>query len=168
MNKTQFDKTLQTFVKSQASLLRTAKALAEAAISHFQEHGDLGYAQQLYDAMDSNFTRRIAFVKWMVAHSPCKLEKAHWVKDRGPQANDFDLDKALSTPFWEFAPAKEVQDFSSEDLLSAVTNLLNRYQNAEKFHAKDQKAQETLRQLKKAVGTVTAPNMPSTQHAEAA
>lgn len=160
MDKATFTKHLASFAKSLGTTMTQARKLAEASLHQFAAHGDLSYAQQFFDAMSKNFMRRDAFIKWLVAHSPAKLEAGKWVKDKGPKANAFDVAKACEKPFWTYAPASEISTFSADDLMGAVVRLIHKYENENKMKPANEKATAALNRLKSKIAEVTTTNIP--------
>src|SRR3990167_8408874 len=120
MNREDFTKTLKVFKSLTGKTMALARQLSEAAIGHFAEHGDLVYAQEFLDAMPKNYLRRVAFLKWLAAFSPIKMEGEKLLKDKRPEAVEFNLDGAKKLPFWDFAPDPEQITFSYDDVIVAL------------------------------------------------
>ena len=158
MTNADFDKKLNAFSKTQAVLMKSLHALADAAFLQFAEHGDTSFINNLFNTISKNVIRRDAFMKWLVAHAPLKMEKGVWVKDKGPTASALNVEGALKAPFWEFAPAKEVQDFSADDIVQAVVKLVSKYENTNKFHAANDAATKKLAEVKRLAKELAGPS----------
>ena len=151
-----FDTTLATFVKSTKDSMEAALACAIMALTTFKEHGDLGQAQRLLEAMPKNYVRRAAFLKWMAAFSPVTMEKGKLLKDKSEGAmstDDIDLKAATVKPFWDFAPDKEDVNWGKDDLVSQLNNLVKRY-SGERYIANDNAADEALGKVKNLVANL--------------
>ena len=154
MDRETFTKQLGAFKRHLSSTMKLARELAEASIDHFHEHGDLSYTQELYDTMGKNFVRRDAFTKWMVSFSPSMLVEGKWKKDKSEEANKFNIAAAKKLPFWEFAPAKDISDFSAEDLFGAVLKFVSKYENGKKYSPHDETARVAVERIKDAVTAI--------------
>jgi hypothetical protein len=125
-----FDARLIAFVKATKSSMAAALDCSKLAILHFEQHGDLSYAQRFLEAMPKNYVRRVAFVKWLAAHAPVLVEQAKLVKDKGENAVPFNTKAALAMPFWEYAP-------DQEDIIVTSEDAFKKFQAAVKFFRRD-------------------------------
>lgn len=147
-----FENALATFIASTKSSQESARVCSEMALAHFAEHGNTIWLQRFHDAMPKNYTRRAAFLKWAAAFSPLAMVKGKLVKDTSEHAAEFNVEGAAKKPFWEFAPETEITEFSAEDIVAAMENLVKRFQG-KKFHAHDARATAMLARVE---GIVTA------------
>ena len=132
-NDTMFADVLKKFVSGQKAVMQAAETLAVMSIQQFADHGSLSYAQQFCDSMNRNYTRITAFLAWMTAFSPLEFEGNikngyRLSKDKSVDAIEFDVEAALKTPFWDFAPQRddEVQ-FTQADFIKAVKRVIAKY-----------------------------------------
>lgn len=153
-----FDTALKRFKSTTTSSMKYARICAEMALRHFSETGDTQYCQRFMDAMPKNYTRRAAFIKWLVAHSPAELVNGKIVKDKSDTANDFDMAGACDNPFWDFAPEKLILNYSAKDVIEAVERTLKRFENRKKYHPASDAASETVARLKATLATVQPAN----------
>lgn len=155
-----FDAALKQFVKSTKSSMVYAKACANMAIQHFQEHGDLCHAQSFLDAMPANYVRRVAFMKWLTAHSPATLGEAvkgegrKLIKDKSPDAVAFDVEGALAVDFWEFAPDLEVISFNGQTIDQALRAVIKRFRNVNRYLPEAETALKHLDEVEGAIEKV--------------
>jgi hypothetical protein len=122
-----FDAALAAFVRSIGTAQEMALVCSTMAIKHYAEHGQMGLLQKFLDAMPQNFTRKQAFVMWVVAHTPLKLSQGKFETDRSAKANKLNLEGALKEPFWDYAPEKETKNYSAADVFKAVTRPFARW-----------------------------------------
>lgn len=118
---------LREFSKSAHNTMKYARICAELAILHFEQHGDLVYAQAFLDNMPKNFVRRAAFLKWLAAFSPVTMSQGKLAKDKGAKAISFNTEKALATPFWDFAPDPENVMWGETDVVKALKSAIRRF-----------------------------------------
>jgi hypothetical protein len=148
-----FETALKRFVTATNSSMRYARICAEMALEHFAEHGNITMAQQLLDAMPQNYVRRAAYLKWLDAHAPITMEGGKLRKDTAPNATEFNVELALSKPFWDFAPDPEQVHFGSDDIVVALKGKLRTFRN-DRHVANDEKAMATLEAAEKAVANI--------------
>lgn len=148
---TAFDKLLLIFKKTQARAMSACWDAAKIAMQHFHDHGNVSLLQRLHDAMDENFSRRAAFLKWAGENSPLAMEKGLFMKDKTANARPFNLEVAFAKEFWQYAPAPKITFFTAEGILDQIEGLLTRYEKA----AKDMKG-NTLPASDKVVPIITA------------
>lgn len=168
---TAFDSALLSFISATTKGKKYARQCAEMAITHFKEHGDTIYCQRFLEAIEKhgkNYVRRAAYLNWLAAHSPIALEKGKLVKAKGDKAKQFDLDGALSTPFWEFAPEKETVIWDSDDFLAGLFAYINRYAKGDKRKAANDEAEATLKAVSDALAAFAPKEEPEEPVAEKA
>lgn len=127
---TSFEKLLLVFKKTQAKSMEACLEAAKIALQHFHDHGNVSLLQRLHDAMDENFSRRAAFLKWAGENSPLAMENKLFLKDKSANARPFNLEKAFAQPFWEYSPAPKITFFTAEGIVEQIENMLNKYQKA--------------------------------------
>jgi hypothetical protein len=131
--KTQFEKHVKAFLAATLSSMEHAKHAAEISLAYFEKEGDLSLAQTWLDTISvpklSNYIRRAAYVKWLCAFSPAMVdqETGRFKKDKSPEANPFDLEKAAEKPFWDYAPNPENIQFGSPQVITALTKALAKF-----------------------------------------
>lgn len=76
---------------------------ATSIMSHAANCGDFGKMNTLYEALPKS-ARRLAFVAWVVAHTPLKFDdKVGMFMKVKKSTKEYDVDGAVATPFWEFS-----------------------------------------------------------------
>jgi hypothetical protein len=159
-----FKQALLNYTKATTDSMRWAKQCADMAILHFEEHGDLCYAQAFYDAIPNNYGRGVAFLKWMAEFSPMQVtsqgKKRVLSKDtvRAEKEGDdaFNTEKALETPYWDFAPDKEQYVYEEADVIKLMDRVVKRLENTEKSAPKDEAATRRVEMARKWVDTQLA------------
>lgn len=155
----QFDKALHGFVRSTKDSMKYARLCAEMGIAHFAEHGNTIWLQRFMDAMPANYTRRQAYLRWLVAFAPIAMVKNKLVKDTSENASALDVPGAVKKPFWEFAPEAPMVDFSADDLKAALVNLVKRY-SGKRYTAADADATQLLAKIEGVVVSITGEPIP--------
>ena len=150
-----FQETLKRFVSAQKNTIKYANLCAQLALTHYQHSGDSVYCQQFYDAMQSNFMRRVAFVKWLQAHAPIIFDAGKFTKDKAEDAQGWDVDKALAVSFWDFAPDPEEIHYGQGDVVKAISGLANRYLK-DNYTANDEEAEAVVAKLQKFANDLAA------------
>lgn len=149
-----FDQNLTAFNRATKDSMKYALACSLQGLAHYAEHGDLVYCQRFFDAMPQNWTRKQAYLKWLVAHAPITMVNKKFVKDTAETASPLDLDGAAKKPFWEFAPEMAIIDFSAEDLDGALVQLIKRYEG-KRYVATDAAAIARFNMIKGMVEALT-------------
>ncbi|MHA2136332.1 MAG: hypothetical protein ACW99J_20935 [Candidatus Thorarchaeota archaeon] len=90
---------------------------------------------------------------WLKEHAPVTMEKGKFLKDRGKNAIEFNLEGAFAKPFWDFAPDKQQVNWGSDNVIEMVSRPLNSFSKKEK-EALDDNALETLHEMQEAVAKV--------------
>lgn len=145
-----FEMNLKGFKETQTSNMDYAWKCAQAALIHFHAHGDVIWIQEFHDAMDKNYSRRVAFIAWLRKYCPIAMEGGKFKKDKGDNAVEFNMADALSAPFWEQEPPEvQITNFSSDDLNKAIWNTIKKFQNNERYHATDKATENRLSELAK-------------------
>jgi hypothetical protein len=166
MERIEFDKTRLAFRKATESGKKLAHTLAMASVRHFAEHGDTSYIADFYSDLrgaGKNFIRSSAFLKWLVAHAPVKLEQNKFVKDQeqatalnwsDQAAREALIAKAEAVSFWDFDPEATITNFKASDVIAAVEKLVKRFENESKSKPEDDAAKAVVLQLKDYVTTL--------------
>jgi hypothetical protein len=166
MERTEFDKTRLAFRRATESGKRLAHTLAMASLRHFAKHGDTSYIADFYGDLTGtgkNFIRAGAFMKWLVAYTPVKMEQKKFLKDqeRATALNWSDeaacealIAKAEAVPFWDFDPEATITNFKASDVIAAVEKLVKRFENESKSKPEDDAAKAVVLQLKDYVTTL--------------
>lgn len=153
-----FDDALTSFRNATASSMEYARLCANMAYEHFRDTGDVVYAERFVTEIDNsakNYIRKTAFLKWLAAHAPVRVEKGRLFKDKSENATPWN-DKALEISFWDFAPEKEAVIFGPEELLKALTRTISRFRD-EKHVAKDENALDMLNRADAAINGLKQP-----------
>ena len=148
MNRATFNLQIGKYRKVSETSLKLARALSNAAILQFEEHGDLSYAQEFHDAMPKNYARRAAFLKWMRDFSPFKSEAGHFVKDKSETAKDFNTDGATTVDFWEHSPETELVLFGADNVVVALEKVVKAHTNTKKMRPISPSASEALEKVR--------------------
>lgn len=122
-----FETQLPIFVKSVKESMVAARACAEAALCHFEAHGDVTLLQTFHDAMPKDYSRRSAFLSWARAFSPLDMKAGKMLKDKRKEATPFNIEKALSEPFWEHTKDVEIVNFTHQSIIKDVDRLFKKY-----------------------------------------
>jgi hypothetical protein len=122
-----------------------ARTIADMSISVFFDNGNLAYAMRFIAELDDvgkDYIRKQAYLSWLAYHSPIELDEKGAVllplrKDKSEGAQQFKIELAHATPFWEYEPEKViiVQPFGAQDIISDVHKLLAKYRNGNKYRA---------------------------------
>lgn len=172
MSNRNFQQLLNEFITSRDRTKTLAIEVSNVALEHFANTGDVCHLQSFYDAMEKNYDRPVAFVKWAMAHGPIDWVAGKFSKDKSEerlakfkdgvgQSVKCHLVQAEAKPYFEFAPAKEAVEFSSDDLISKLQALIKRHENADRFKPKDEQAANKLKQIKQAVAGITTAQAPA-------
>lgn len=157
-----FDEALKRFRKTNAQAQALALLCSKMAITHFYKHGDLVYCQQFMDAMVQNWNRRVAYFRWLQAHAPIIQADGVLAKDKSAEAvkmSDELLNKALETPFWDFAPEPGLKEFDIADIDQAFRNVLSKFKG-DNFKPKTERTMTYLTELEEKLNSevlMTAP-----------
>lgn len=160
-----FEAALKRFTSATTSSMKYARICAELALRHFADHDDLRKCQLFLDAMPKNYTRKSAFVEWLVAHSPAELVDGKLQKDKGENANAFDLKGATAKPFWDYAPERPIQNFSAKDVIEALHRTIKKFENSKKYAPATPEAAARLATIKAAVENLDKVQPANTQAA---
>jgi len=151
-----FDKSLTDFKNATAKSMAAALICSQIALQHFHDHGDVSLCQRFHDAMPKNYTRRSAFIKWLASFSPIALKGGEFAKDKSDTAVDWNLEAAFAKPFWEFAPEKEILDFTSADIISDLKRVVKKFKNEDRSKPADAEAVALLAQVETTIETLAA------------
>src|SRR3990167_2330986 len=153
-----FDNLLKAFVGATKTSMDSALTLSHMGITHFEAHGDLSYCQRFLEAMPTNYIRRQAFLEWLRAFSPVVVSGSTaqgyiLTKDKSPEATPFNVEEALKTPFWDFAPEKATIDYNETNVFQAVRAAIAKFDKVDgktgnaRYHATTDKANLAKMQL---------------------
>jgi hypothetical protein len=154
-----FETALKNFLKATENSKKFARIASELALEHFADCGDVAYLQAMYDAMNSksnrNYVRKVAFLRWLWAHAPVKMENNKLFKDKS-QDRPVDLDKACAMPFWDFSPDPEQIVYEDTDVVKALQGVIKRFDKSDRYTAKNEAALAKLNRAKEAVAAIAA------------
>lgn len=149
-----FTKRLKTFEKSINTSKSAIREASEIALQHFEKHGDTSLLQRCLDSVEThgkNFVRVAALKMWMRDHSPLTMVDGKLVKDVSEDANKFNIEAALKTPFWDYAPDTEQVQFTASDIVTALKHALNKFKNEKKYKPADEAAKAEIAKAERAV-----------------
>lgn len=141
-----FETALKQFVKATQNSAKFARICAQMALEHFSANGDLSRCQQFFDNMTPNYVRRAAYVAWLVAFAPIKMEKGKFTKDKaregfgkgeGPVLSEEQLAAAFKKDFWDFAPESEIRVVTALDFDKALIAFIARWTKENKHQKHD-------------------------------
>lgn len=154
-----FDIALLAFITASRESRQMARLCSEIGIVQFFNTGDLSQCQRFLDAIPKNYGRRAAYVKWLTAFVPVRMnmETKKLKKDKRDEAIPFsteNIKKALEMPFWEFSPAIQPDvEYTAESVMSAVRSVLAKHRT-ERYKNKDDAAKKRLDDIEAAISTV--------------
>lgn len=169
MERNVFDKKRETWRKGVSNNKVLGAQLAQACGEHFAAHGDTSYIQDFYSDMRTagkNYVRSSAFLAWLVAHFPVKLEQNKFVKDQelaakmnwsNEEARNALIAKAAEKPFYDFAPEAVVQNYKADTVIEAFEKAIKRFENSKVYQPEDQAAKAMLDRAKGLVVSLKAP-----------
>lgn len=152
-----FNAAMKLYEHHQDGIMTAARAVSEMTGIHFFLHGDTSYMVRLLVSMRTkgkNFVRQAAYQKWLLDFFPVEIETSNdsvkITKSKLREAQMWPdavakqdlLDKALSTPFWEHAPDKEIVRFGKLDLLLAIKKTVEKFGDDKKYLASSPSAIE--------------------------
>lgn len=129
-NEQTFDDKLNAWSKGIQHSMKLAATLANEAIIHFRDHGDVAYIQKMDDAIKlhaKNYVRRAAFHAWLSAHLPISYVDGKFCKAKGKDFDNALVEKALTTPFFDFAPERPVVTWKGDDVVEAAKRAVKKY-----------------------------------------
>ena len=119
-----FEQHLEVFKRTTAISKAAALACSQLALTHFQKHGDASQIQLFHDAMPENYLRRNAFKAWLRDHAPITMEGGRFAKRKGltpeQEAAAWNMERAMNTPFWEWAPESETFIWDIQNVYEAL------------------------------------------------
>jgi len=130
-----------------------SRYLAEESLAQFVRNGNTNWLNDhLHDLTvhAKNFVRPAAFVKWATAHAQLKYENKQLVKDKDRKIDDPAalMAKALTMPYWAFAPDMELVQFGAGDFLAKLDALIKTFEGKHKA-PKDEAARNILVEAKR-------------------
>ena len=150
-----FEQALTKFVSATKNSQRLALICSQMAINHFAQHNDVIYCQRFLDAMPQNYLRKQAFVAWLREFSPIAMEDGKFKMDKSPEAVAFNVEGAMAKPFWDFKPEAAIVDFGQEDIIEQLNRTIKRFENSEKYHARDDATKALLSRAKTVVSSLS-------------
>lgn len=154
--KVTFETGLAQWIDGISQSKRLAHALACMALQHFVEHGNTAKLQTLLEAFQKhgkNYIRIAAYKRWMQVHSPITMEDGKLVKDKTREFDDALIEKAMETPFWDFAPDREDVVFSDTDVVVSLKRALSPFAR-QSYVAKDEAATAKVVEATKLVASL--------------
>lgn len=154
-----FEDLIKAWVTATNNSKRLARQIAEEALKHFFEHGDVSRCQLFLEAIDKhgkNYIRKAAYLKWLQAFSPISMEDGKFVKDKAREFDPKLLEEAMKQPFWDFAPDPENVSFTNTDVVKALQSTLARYRKQRYIPADDEAADVVVR-AEQAVAALSRP-----------
>jgi hypothetical protein len=152
-----FEQMIKEWVKVTHHSKRLAREISEMALKHFFEHGNTARCQQFLDAIEGeagkNYVRRAAYVLWLKEHAPITMDGKKLVKDKAREFDSELLEKALETPFYDFAPDKEDVFFKADNVVKDLKAVIAKY-NRERYKPKDDTATEKVAEAHKLIATL--------------
>ena len=150
-NEDEFGVRLKAFKKSIKHAMDACRDCAEFALEHYKKSGDLFPMQQLHDAIPKDYGRRPALVRWACHFGNISLETGTFKKDHNhptvKEMADIDLEAAWAKPFWEFAPEKQIDNYTITDVVKGIDAVFSRFENEKSFHALTKKDKEKVTNL---------------------
>lgn len=125
-----FEAGVKSFVSSINRSKFLAQWLANEAIQHFYDHGDVSKCQTLLNTFEEhgkNFVRKAAFMKWLKEFSPIDMKEGKLKKKEGGEFDESLIAKAKETPFWEYSPDPEDVVFEFDDVVQDLNRVLKKY-----------------------------------------
>jgi len=122
-----FDQMLEAWAKATTASRDLAVEIANYAISHLYEHGQIAFLQKFLVALETtgkNYVRKSAYLLWLKAYAPVKIESSALVVDKSKEFDPELLKKALEKPFFDFAPEKEKIIFEAEGVVVPITRAI--------------------------------------------
>ena len=122
-----FDQMLEAWAKATTSSRDLAVEISNYAISHFYEHGQTALLQKFLTALETtgkNYVRKSAYLLWLKAFAPVKMEGGKLVKDKDKEFDPKLLKKALEQKFFDFAPEKEKVFFDADGVVVPITRAI--------------------------------------------
>ena len=125
---------------------------AVSALHHAAEHGDLTFLRRIVDAMPKS-SRRLALIHWATNHAPVKYQKKDGqfkvIKSKN-QAENWLVNTAMETPFWDFSKERKPLPFDINRYAKSVMSRL------EKALAKGEATPEDVATLRKQIASLEA------------
>lgn len=122
-----FDQLIELWAKATTASRDLAVEISNYAISHFYEHGNTALLQKFLTALETtgkNYVRKSAYLLWLKAFAPVKMEAGKLVKDKDKEFDPKLLEKALEQKFFDFAPEKEKVFFEAEGVVVPLTRAI--------------------------------------------
>lgn len=144
-----FETALKRFKNANKTAMTYARMCAEMGLAHFYKSGDLVYCQQFLDAMEQNWNRRVAYLRWLVDFAPIVMEDNILKKDKRPEAmkmTDETLAEAKAVAFWEYLPEVAPTSFGIDTIDARIRSVLKSF-SSDRMKAKDPETEKYLEEL---------------------
>lgn len=122
-----FDQMLEAWAKATTASRDLAVEIANYAISHLYEHGQIAFLQKFLTALETtgkNYVRKAAYLLWLKAYAPIKMESGVLVVDKSKEFDPELLKKALKVKFFDFAPEKEKIFFEADGVVVPIARAI--------------------------------------------
>ena len=122
-----FDQMIEAWRKATKTSKELAREIADYALSHAFEHGNITLLNKFLVALETtgkNYVRKSAYLLWLKAYAPVKMEQNILVVD---EKKEYDLEllkKALAKPFYDFAPEKQKVFFEAEGVVTPISRVI--------------------------------------------
>ena len=121
---------IEAWNKATKTSKELAREIADYALSHFFEHGNITLLNKFLVALETtgkNYVRKSAYLLWLKAFAPVKMEQNILVLDRDQEFDQELLEKALEKPFYDFAPEKQKVFFEAEGVVTPISRVINSF-----------------------------------------
>jgi len=125
-----FDQMIEAWTKATKSSKELAREIADYALKHFFEHGNITLLNKFLVALETtgkNYVRKAAYLLWLKRYAPVKMEQQVLVLDRDQEFDPEDLAAALKTPFYDFAPEKVKVFFEADGVVTPISRVVNSF-----------------------------------------
>ena len=121
---------IEAWTKATKQSKELARDIADYALSHFFNHGNITLLNKFLVALETtgkNYVRKSAYLLWLKAFAPVKMEQNSLVLDRDKEFDPELLKKALERPFYDFAPEKQKVFFEAEGVVVPISRVINSF-----------------------------------------
>ena len=123
-----FDQMIEVWTKATKQSKELARDIADYALSHAFKHGNITLLNKFLVALETtgkNYVRKSAYLLWLKAYAPVKMEQNVLVVDENKEYDPELLKKALAKPFYDFAPEKQKVFFEADGVVVSITRAIN-------------------------------------------
>jgi hypothetical protein len=135
MNPAQLDAAIKSIATRGKKLDSDIQEAALSAISHFAEHGDIVFVNKLYLALSAG-ARKSSLALWFVTFTKAAVNTDAATKALAPfnvdKAKEFDLDGAMSTPWYDMKKEPELDELF--DIQKALASLIAKAKKSAKVN----------------------------------